>query len=277
MRKGHLRRFNKPVSIWLICFAMMASTIAQADFAEDVELLANAEEINDSELSKLRGRFVAGNKIAYFGVEMITSWKTGAGEVITTGLTLGIEPSAHSSGSARTDFRPTISFYATSNYSELNRSEDTEGITHNPGGGGLEHVAGVVQSIQLAGDMNNIDNDFRLLITEGNSSGHDELSASADALSVELGGTTHYVSDSGNIVSSILSNNSIGIAVFVPGQGVSIQKISGGGIKNLMQSVSLGGSQNSIYNITSLNLRLGPTIPGNLGNISNALQQLRGL
>lgn len=257
----------------------LALPAARADFLSDADVIANSIEVGDHELATLRGRFVTGGQIAYFGVEMQSQWLLQNGQLLTTQFNLDVDLVDGQSTSPGSKFRPTVTFYAsldnpdTQSQGALN---PTYGLAPSSSGGGLENVSGLVQGIQLAGDRNRVNNDLQVSVSKDRISSSATTSGSGVVLTPNS--TTVLSDGNGVTAAAILEKNTIGLALAVPGQGTSIQKISGGsGINNLMQLVNISGSQNSINNLTRLNIQV-PKAGGAAGStLGSALQQIRGL
>lgn len=251
--------------------------VARADFISDSDIIAKSTEVGDSELATLRGRFVTGGQIAYFGVEMQSQWQMQNGQMLTTQFILDVDLIDDKSTSPGSRFRPTVTFYAslddpdTQNQGALN---STDGPAPSQSSSGLDNVSGFVQGIQLAGDGNRVNNDLQVSVSEDRQA----RSAARSGYGVpNPNGTTVLSGGNGITAAAILENNTIGLALEVAGQGTSIQKISGGGINNLMQLVNISGSHNSINNLTRLNIQ-APKARGAAGStLGGALQQIRGL
>ena len=118
------------------------------------------EEIPDEELGQMRGRYTVGdNRVLWFGVSMITTWQTQAGQTVRGNLDVAIDLRGQ---------RPTVTFTPNVNISE--GASDAQ--THIASGGsidsaGLANVSGMVQSVQVAGDGNRAGNSTRLVVRSG--------------------------------------------------------------------------------------------------------------
>lgn len=268
----------KTLFLAIILSSTLVLPVARADFISDSNIIAKSTEVGDSELATLRGRFVTGGQIAYFGVEMQSQWQMQNGQMLTTQFILDVDLVDDKSTSPGSKFHPTVTFYAsldapdTQSHGVLN---PTNGPAPSQSSGGLENVSGFVQGIQLAGDRNRVNNDLQVSVSEDRQA----RSAARSGYGVVLNpsSTTVLSGGDGITAAAILENNTIGLALEVAGQGTSIQKISGGSINNLMQLVNISGSHNSINNLTRLNIQ-APKSRGAAGStLGSALQQIRGL
>jgi len=231
----------------------------------DISVFAQAEELSDNSLSGMRGKFVTSGNIMYFGVEMVTQWRTSAGETITATGDLGIN---FSNNTPQVSFKPTI----TAEQDNTPAVATNSGSSVVGGGGGLDGVSGIVQNIQVAGTSNGIDNSIGINVQRvSGTPTNQSLGTSENSMSVQTaGGSTATVS---------MANNAFGVSVNVPSQGKTIQQIRGlamgGG--QVMQSVQLGGDQNQIRNLINLNVQmnaLSSSMSARMGDVLAGLKML---
>lgn len=65
-------------------------------------------EISDDELATMRGRYTVGdNTVAWFGVSMISTWQTHAGQVLESTMTVAMD-FRHGGNSPKVSFTPTV-------------------------------------------------------------------------------------------------------------------------------------------------------------------------
>lgn len=268
----------KKLSLSIALFSGLALPVQGADFMSDSDVFANAHEISDPELATLRGRFVNGGRIAYFGIEMQSQWQVQNGQMLTTQLNLDVALVNDKSAIRVSKFSPQLTFRASLDDSNSQIQDAFEAANKPaPSGsaGGLENVSGFVQGIQLAGDSNNVNNDLQVSVSGDRQSGSRTTFGSGVVLNPNS--TTVLTSSDGITAAAIVEKNTIGLSLAVPGQGTSIQKISGGGINNLTQLVNIGGSHNSIKNLTRLNIQTTKVDRAQSLTFGRTLQQLRGL
>jgi hypothetical protein len=65
--------------------AVALAPMSSGSAMPDVSVFASAKEISDEALGAMRGRYVAGNHVVQFGVQMVTTWETAAGETLRAG------------------------------------------------------------------------------------------------------------------------------------------------------------------------------------------------
>lgn len=219
-------------------------------------------ELADAELGEMRGRFVSQGEILYFGVEMYTQW-TAAGEVYVAGLNIGIDRSQSS-------FRPTVTIVRIADIRNTNPSDTATGAAAGRAisQGGLDAVQGVGQVVQVTGDANLARNNMMLTVRSYN--GTPLATAGGTA-----GSATAVDPQSGAVASATVANNSLGVAVTVPGQGTAMQGIAGS--TGMRQLVQVTGDMNNVVNTLSLTAEVGRTVNTITPSLSAAINTMRGL
>jgi hypothetical protein len=251
--------------LWLVAVCLTASLPTQAQTLKPIEL-------NDQELSVLRGRYVMPGRIVSFGVVMTSAWQNANGEVI--GATSSMQIS-------QTTIKP--QFYV-SMIDEKGSTQAQGGNTGNnavagtgtvTGGGGLGTTEGVTQVVRAAGDNNTAYNNVDINVSKASQVAATQPQAVTQPQGVALsagstleganGAGTLNVSASGTGVQlNIVANNN---------QGSAMQRLGQGG---LMQNTTLLGASNQVRNLTSLNIVLRDNVP-TAGSLNGNLDQLRGL
>jgi len=118
-------------------------------------------EIPDPELNLMRGRYtVNGTSVAWFGVTMVSQWQAG-NQSAQSALTLGMDFS-HGTNVPKVSFTPSVTVTAADAPLPVTpgRSVDSSG---------LQNVAGMTQSIQVAGDNNVASNSTQLHVRDAQS------------------------------------------------------------------------------------------------------------
>lgn len=212
-------KMRKGLMIAMACMSLPAA-------AQDV---LRVEEIGDTELAQLRGRFVLPDRVVHFGVTMTTLWQNGAGQIgaqVQFQMNAGSQPSLHVS--------PIDEAGVTTAVSQGN------GVVM--GGAGLGNVQGVVQSVRSAGDYNEGLNDLSINVR----------SAVPGAVSGQAwNGPMAWSNDVGN-VQIIRQAGGLQIAVQAKqGQGNARHFIGAG---QLAQQSNIGGSLNRVINAAELDV-----------------------
>ena len=118
--------------IWLAVICLAASLPIQAETLKPIEL-------NDQELSVLRGRYVMPGRIISFGIAMSSTWQNANGEVIGATSTMQIQQSTI-----------TPQFYVSVIDEKGNGSTGSPGTGTVTGGNGLNSIEGVTTFQQRA-------------------------------------------------------------------------------------------------------------------------------
>lgn len=123
-------------------------------------------EISDGELGHMRGRYAIGhNAVAWFGVRMVSTWQTPAGQTVQGSLQVGMDFTKATGGQPpKVSFTPLVSITAIHAPGAPGASD---GLARSINSAGLANVSGMVQSVQVAGDGNRASNTTQLTIHDG--------------------------------------------------------------------------------------------------------------
>lgn len=238
-------------SYWLAAACLVAALPAHAGF--------NPIEVQDQELSQLRGRYVMPGRIISFGIVMSSTWRNASGDVIGASTSLQVQQST---------VKP--QFYVTTFSQTGNGSTPTTGTGNVVGGAGLGTTQGITQTVRAAGDGNSAYNDIAINVTESNHAPGQGPQVGQVLLN---GGTVTGTSAAGSVAVSAV-NGGIQMAILANNnQGQTLQQVAQG---NLMQNTSLLGNSNMVNNITQLNVVLGNNGPST-GALDCNLTSLKGL
>ncbi|MDI1361762.1 hypothetical protein [Methylotenera sp.] len=242
------------------------SPTANATLPQGLEVFNNMQEVSDSDLGHMRGKFASNNQVLYFGVEMLSQWQTSTGSIVTAGANLNIDFRGSSNGNPTVQYSPTVSI---------------EQLTPGPapvvangnntvsGGAGLANVSGVSQSIQVAGQSNDIHNGIDMQVDLSSTGQGGSL---ASAVQGQQAGTVSKTGADGTVATVTLANNSIGVNVTVPGQGQILQQIKNQG---MFQSARIGGDLNQIHNAITMHIGLNVSANTGISSTFAALQSLK--
>ena len=245
-------------SVWLV-----APTAVAGPFGLE------GENVPDAVLADMRGRFVDGREVSFFGVVMATDWQR-AGQDFSMELHMDI---SFSQG-----FRPNITIYRTRDLGDASAGVGNQVLSGVSDNGALDDIAGVVQNIQIAGDENGVHNNVEWTVTD--ESGTPQVRG-ADL--IQIGAGQESFADENGVTTQVQANGSgIGYQVDVPDVGTVAQRISRRQILsagNILQSTQLNSNLNQVLNRIGLNVQLAPA--GNLTGVSRnfqrALNNLQGL
>ena len=231
---------NRTLLISAIALALLDGIVPA--YATDTAAPSHAlHEISDAELGTMRGRFTIGNDtVAWFGVNMISTWQTPAGQTLQSSLALSMN---FSTGKPTISFQPTVTITAAN--APLPVTTMPAGPTRQIDSSGLANVGGLVQSVQVAGDGNLANNVTQLDVSNSAAlpSGSGATTASGTPLatisSQDATATASYDGDTARVLVSIA------------GQGEVQQWISSG---SLGQSVALTADNQTVSNQLQIEL-----------------------
>ncbi|MGF6282981.1 hypothetical protein ABH912_000983 [Pseudomonas sp. BT76 TE3572] len=237
--------------IWLAVVCLAASLPTQAQTFKPIEL-------NDQELSILRGRYVMPGRIVSFGIVMTSTWQNANGEVIGATSSMQIQQST---------LQP--QFYVSMIDEKGNGSASSQGTGTVTGGNGLNSTEGVTQVVRAAGDHNTAYNNVDINVTKGNQAPTTQqqgqaLGAGQTLVGANGAGSLSVSSTGTGVQLNIVANNN---------QGSTVQRLAQGG---LMQNATLLGGGNQVRNFTSLNVVLRDNV-ATTGSLNGNLDQLKGL
>ncbi|WP_370564167.1 hypothetical protein [Luteimonas salinilitoris] len=235
----------------------MASALAQAD-GETARPARGLTEIPDTELGLMRGRYTVGNDaVLWFGVSMVSTWQTAAGQTLQGQLDFGFD---FSRGTPTVSYRPSVTITAEDAplpVAQGQRSVDSAG---------LANVSGMVQSVQVAGDGNVAGNVTSLTVRDGE----------APAAIAAAGGRHAEAAAAGMSASAGFDGGEARILLQVDGHGAAEQWIRAG---SLGQSIRLGSDGQAVGNQLHLDL-VRQSLPANAAldqGVAQAISLTRGL
>jgi hypothetical protein len=226
---------------------------------------AGMQELDDVELNAMRGRYtVDDHTVAWFGVRMISTWQTSAGQLLQGTLAFGMD-FTRGKGQPTPTFTPSVSITR----SDAPVPMPTTGGSRSVDGSGLANVGGLLQSVQVAGDDNLASNVTGLAIRDGN------VPVSADA-GTGSGTGSASLSDGNANVSVGFDGQSAGVRLTVAGQGAVQQWIRNG---SLGQSVQLAADGQTVSNRLEIDL-VRQSVTANMPlaqNVAQAIGLIRGI
>lgn len=259
---------NHPKKLSLILAGILAfSPVARAALPQGLEVFNGMQEVSDSDLGHMRGKFASNDKVMYFGVEMVSQWQTASGNLVTAGANLKIDFHGNSGSTPTVQYVPTVTIVQQGHDAPTPLNGNTNVVS---GGAGLANVSGVSQSIQVAGQSNDIKNgiDMQVDISPAAQGG-----TIASAMQGQAGALSK-TGDDGTVATVTLANNSIGVSVVVPGQGQVLQQIRNQG---MFQSARIGGDLNQIHNSITMHIGLNSAAGNAFGGAYAALQGLKSM
>ncbi|HEY9253312.1 MAG TPA: hypothetical protein VIP30_02105 [Stenotrophomonas sp.] len=250
-------------------------------------------EISDDELAGMRGRYTVGdNSVAWFGVSMISTWQTATGQVLESTMKVVMDFS-HGGNVPKVTFTPTVNITPAdapmpqSAATQVAAAAPTVAPTPAPAAqvatlptqdnaapdrsvdaSGLQNVAGLVQSVQVAGDGNAATNNTQLTVRDG--------SAPPTPAATLTNNATASVTDGAATATANYGNGAAGVLLMIAGQGEVQQWIRNGSVG---QSIQLTGDAQQVSNRLQLDL-VRQTMSNNLPlnqNVAQAITLARGI
>lgn len=240
---------------------MTFAPVAKAGMPPDVDVFNDMQEVSDSDLHQMRGKFASDNQVLYFGVEMVSQWQTPTGNLVTAGANLNIDLNGNNS--------PTVQYVPTVTIVQQGQGSSTPSDNNNgvAGGAGLANVSGVSQSIQVAGQSNSIHNGIDMQVDINSAA----QGGSASSAMQGQAGSVSATGNDGTVATVTLANNSIGVNVVVPGQGQVMQQIRNQG---MFQAARIGGDLNQIHNSITMHIGLNSAATTGISSAYAAFQNL---
>ncbi|MCD9568226.1 hypothetical protein [Pseudomonas protegens] len=238
-------------SYWLAAACLAAALPAHAGF--------KPIEVQDQELSQLRGRYVMPGRIISFGIVMSSTWRNASGDLIGASSTLQIQQST-----------VTPQFYVTTINQAGSGNAISQGSGSVIGGAGLGTGQGVTQVVRAAGDGNSAYNNVSINVSEANQA---PVSSTPPGQALLNGQTITGSNAAGSVAVSAI-NGGIQMAILASSnQGNTLQQVAQG---NVMQNTRLLGNSNLVNNLTQLNVVLKNNGPSS-GALDCNLTTLNGL
>lgn len=244
---------------WLAVVCLAASLPTQAQTFKPIEL-------NDQELSVLRGRYVMPGRIVSFGIVMTSAWQNAKGEVIGATSSMQIQQST-----IKPQFY--VSMIDEKGTGSARSSDTGSGTGSVTGGAGLSTTEGVTQVVRAAGDYNSAYNNVDINVTKASQATQQQASIAPQGQALAAGSSLERANGAGALNVSATSTGVQMNIVANNNQGSAVQRLGQGG---LMQNTTLLGASNQVRNLTSLNIVLRDNVP-TAGSLNGNLDQLRGL
>jgi len=214
-----------------------------------------AKKIPDKRLAKMRGRYVKGNKVMYFGVEMLSHWQH-RNKKMTGGLRIDMDDH---------DFKfRSIAKIEKSDMGDYHESGTTGSVTGN----GQNKVKGIVQTIRVAGDYNNVNHDMYIHIL-----GPDDYKGAVSSIFKDIMPTSSgtYTATHEDAKAEVFANGTgAGIKLNISGKGEVIQQLKK---THFYQGTKLTSDYNKVRSVMNITVKLRK--PSAYGNGYKALWQTK--
>ncbi|MGE8356478.1 MAG: hypothetical protein ACN6N0_08805 [Microvirgula sp.] len=212
--------------VWMGCLAGLGLS-ASALGAEPLRIT----EVGNDMLANMRGKYVAPGQIVSFGLEMVTSWQTQAGDTQSAAVKFA---AAQGNG-----FLPTITVYQSGNKDGAAAAAGTGTVVQTD----LSTVKGVSQGIQIAGDSNHVGNGISVEVGPAGATAQGLTAGMTPVGTLSASGTTTL--QAGNVLAALQSGR-LSLSMAVAGQGTAQQGIGNG---NLSQQTAVISSHNQVTNL----------------------------
>lgn len=270
-RHSPIRMTGVAAAVVMAC-GLLTPTV-HATIEEDLFAFNDEIELTDEELGSLRGRYIGGNQITYFGVEMYTQVTSASGQITTAGLNFSADISS-------TGIRPTVTIYHASAAGD--GSTSATGNVASINSAGVNNINGVSQSVQVAGNLNTASNDLGVDISSSPGD-PDSLFANFNGtrLSLDGPGTQSISGDAGTMTTYSLNKTGFGYTVVLPGDIEVSQNVRNAALNQangISQQVQISSSQYQVNNVTNIVARQQQVVNGlQRPELDTALSSLRGL
>jgi hypothetical protein len=269
----HLRRLFLLLTLLAWSVLGLAPATARAETAlSGLEGLGAI--VDDSELATMRGKYVTPQGIAYFGLDMTSSWQGPDGITTSARLVFNVDFAGGRNA--------TPQIYVTWKRDEGDKAMDVSGPVPSgqqtaaagsvsvPAGGGLDTVHGAVQSQLIAGADNKVTNGMTIQVSSDPAQRPDTA-----GMTPVSGGSTQQFSD-GDKLQFVISGSEVGIRM-TNGPSDSIRQGVDANLNQLSQQVTLGSSFNDIANTLGLTIGVDPATKVNQINASGAMSAMHGI
>jgi hypothetical protein len=228
-------------------------------------------ELTDEEMGDMRGRYtVDTSTVAWFGVTMVSTWQTQAGQQLTSTMTVTMD--------GRQAEKPLVTFQPHVSITAVDAPAPVPTGKREIDNAGLANVSGVTQSVQVAGDGNSAHNVASINIRDKPPSTTSTASVpkTAHVDPAAHASTVATASVAGMNAVAQLENNSARVLLQIDGQGAVEQWISGNGMGQTIQLAADGQRASNWMELDVVrNTSQGRTVLGQ--NVAQAIALSRGI
>lgn len=228
-------------------------------------------ELTDEEMGDMRGRYtVSSNTVAWFGVTMVSTWQTQAGQQLTSTMTVTMD--------GRQADKPVVTFQPHVSITGVDAPAPVPTGKREIDSSGLANVSGVTQSVQVAGDGNSAHNVASINIRDEPPSttpaANEPKTAHVDPAA--QASTIATASVAGMNAVAQLESNAARVLLQIDGQGAVEQWISGNGMGQTIQLAADGQRASNWMELDVVrSTSQGRTVLGQ--NVAQAIALSRGI
>jgi len=249
----------------VVTLAIVFSSMASASF--------KFTEVSEQQLSEIRGKFIARDKVRYFKLEMTTQWTDHTSFDHGAGLSLTMDISDRDNPKASITIGGSLG----------DRDDNNPRIT-NPIPA-TDNIEGISQTIQVSGSGNQIANRISIdaleLHSDQSATASEGAAGGSGASDNLLGNSSQSYKNSNGITTQFdLGGNNIGYAIKTPNNDVVIQKLAHNTALDagqLAQSVALSNNFQHIVNNVRVQVAFDSLQATRTSALALATQSLIGL
>ncbi|WP_372017202.1 hypothetical protein [Pseudoxanthomonas sp. 10H] len=262
------------IAIGLAAAPAAVPALAQEAKAAGAAPASGLTELTDEEMGDMRGRYtVSSNTVAWFGVTMVSTWQTQAGQQLTSSMKVTVD--------GRPPDGPVVTFQPHVSITAADAPVPTPDGQREIDNSGLANVTGVVQSVQVAGDGNAGNNTAHITIRDEPAT-PEQATASVTAAAAVLPGpeaspsTVAVASVSGMNAVAQLEDNTARVLLQIDGQGAVEQWINRSGMGQTIQLAADGHQASNWMELDVVrSTSQGRTVLGQ--NVAQAIALSRGI
>lgn len=237
-------------------------------------LEGRATRVSDEDLGEIRGKFVGASGIAYFSVELRSSWTNAEGVTVAGVLAMSLDL-RNLTGDSRTAVPVVMIGWsrecATCGDTGAGASS-TGGLTTPTTTSGLGTVHGVVQTQEIRGSDNIVQNGLRISVmpshlVNGSSTGGLTPATGSSSQTLPNGGAVHFQ----------ISGSQLGLALQNGDQAGVVGQMVNSGQNQISQNVLLTSDLNTVQNNLSLTVGVDQMRQAELTNVQHSMSVFKGL
>lgn len=223
--------------------------------------------ISDGELADQRGKFVTSDSVRFFGIQMQTRWVDQNG-LVTAATLLFTVNFATETGDIGAAVPILMAGYVRDNEQGTGL---VPGSATSVAAGDFATGSGALQTLQIAGSNNNVQNDMHVAILPAG----DLAPVGTDGLS-PIGASQDVLFGDGDQIQFMVSPGELGMMLTGGGDDRSLQSF-GGADGRATQQAYIGSDGNNLHNDMNVIVGVEPSAtPGSI-SIQNSLMSLQGL
>jgi hypothetical protein len=266
------RRRRRLRTLLLACVFVVAPGAALAAMPSS-GLEGLGKKVSDAELGEMRGKFVSANGVSYFGVELQTVWQTAdqttvaatmlvsinlAGGTPSPQILIGWSRDCTSCAASSVDIAGAGGAVTVFSVPTLNV-------------GGLDTVQGAVQSQEIRGSDNVVQNAMSIAVLNNPTA----IPTAGSGLTAVTSSSTESFSD-GSAIHFIVRPNEVGVVLQGAGDSGLVRQAVNGDLNQVAQNVMLASDFNSIHNSVNITVGLDTIQLAEQISLQNAMSALKG-